>query len=167
MCTDFNLLATVLNYCSIFLENLNVHSVTFVIQAPSDNRNRLSFCTHLLQHWIAQGLSPYCLVQDQNYADFLDDFLWSQHATFIPHTQSDFHEHRVQAYIGTQLPETQTHRPIFNYTNQAIDLSAQSHPRSIIEWVNQDTKDKANMRAVFARYKACDLNPRTIRLDHT
>ena len=141
-----------------------MHSVTFVIQASSDKRNRLALCAHLLQYWLAQGLSPYCLTPDQDYANFLDDFLWSEDSIFIPHTQSAFQSTRIQAYIGTKLPHT--HHHIFNCTQQAIDLSNQKYALAIVEWVSQNTADKAHMRTVFSHYKTQhQVTPITIRLD--
>jgi len=139
-----------------------VSKVTFVIDHPHSNMSRLTLCGHLLQHYFKQGIASFCLVEDQDYAAFLDDYLWSESWLFLPHHIGEHDPAFCQVSIGTQREQAKHCPCIFNYTSQA--LQADNPQQHIVEWVSNEAAEKAQMRTVFAQYKAQSIQPHTVRM---
>ena len=126
--------------------------------------NRLAFCGHLLQQWLAQNAAPFCLTPDADYAAFLDDYLWSEAYPFLPHSREPYNPKTPQVYIGTDVSQAGNCPSIFNCTNQALDLSSAHGSVEIVEWVSNDSAEKAHMRNVFTQYKSQKITPKTVRI---
>lgn len=141
-----------------------VVTVTFVINHPESTINRLAFCGHLLQQWLSQNAAPFCLTSDADYAEFLDDYLWSDAYPFLPHMRADYDPKIPQVYIGTEISQAGSCPSIFNCTNQALDVSHAHDSVEIVEWVSNDPAEKDHMRNVFTQYKSQKINPKTVRI---
>lgn len=142
----------------------NVH---FVLAPEKSSLNRLTLLGLLLQHCLDHGLSPFCLVPDQDYANFLDDYLWSDHFLFLPHCLAEENpkSHAIPLVsIGTNIRDASGHKALFNCTPQALSVFADDATVEHIEWIGNETSEKNHMRDVFRQYQAQKITPKLIRM---
>jgi len=141
-----------------------MQAVTFIINSPSCQMNRLDFLGHLLLRFLDQGASCFCLAADQSYTDFLDDYLWSDQFALLPHSQSRPTNTLRQVYLGTDLAQAAGCSYVFNCTNQALTTLPSDMTVETIEWVSNIPSEKTMMRTIFKDYQSQKITPHTVRM---
>ena len=141
--------------------------VNFVLDHPESTLNRLELLGTLLENCLKSATSTFCLAPDTDYADFLDDFLWSERFLYLPHKHvTSTHQLATfpQVYIGTELSYSSGCRLIFNCTNQVLSEFLDESNIEYIEWITNDPSEKSHLRKIFKHYQSNKINPKLIRL---
>ena len=136
--------------------------VIFIVDQPNAQHNRLALCAQLLSMWIQRETPAFCLTENQDYADFLDNYLWTEQQ-FLPHIQGKYNPAYCQVTISSTIEDAGDCQNIFNCTNQALNPQ-KDNAYDIIEWVSNQPNEKAIMRERFAQYKALSIKPQTMRI---
>ena len=139
----------------------------YFILSPNDSGlNRLDFLGSLLGQCLQHNLSPFCLVSDSDYAEFLDDYLWSSSFLFLPHLVISQPQKHIlpQVYIGTELSFAAGCQVLFNCSNQALSEFLKDKDIEYMEWMSNDANEKAHMRKIFKQYQSNKITPKLIRM---
>jgi DNA polymerase IIIc chi subunit len=138
--------------------------IHFILSAENCQQSRLDLLGTLLQTFLAAHRPCFCYVADQAYADFLDDYLWSDQFGFLPHTQDKFSDTFCQVTIGTNIADADGCSYLFNCTGKALPDASLQQGMTCIEWVSQQPHEKAQMRTLFKQYQSQQMTPTMVRM---
>ncbi len=136
----------------------NNSELIFYIAPDNLTHSKDDFVYHTLLQAYQQGNMVGCLSPDNDYSNYLDDWLWShQDSRFLPHTQLHNEKSSRQIYISHQPQDLQHCQQVINLTKRPFTdfLEQCTH----IELVTQN--DKQRQRENYRNYQQQGLQPKT------